>query len=140
MRPPVCDVPRGRGHATTFVSIVWAVDGPRFAAVAATEEDCLAQIARYVANQAPWQLWPPSARRVAKLLAAGDQAGAATEYFGHVGERWDEEWLTTARLGLAPTSRAWSGGLPLSVLAANPAAGRATISSISTRFGNDSGL
>jgi hypothetical protein len=101
-------------QATTFVSVVWAIDGPRFAAVAATEEECLAQIVRYVAEQAPWQLWPPSAGRVAGLLAAGDQAGAVTEYFGHVGERWDAEWLTTARLGAGSALRGWSGGLPLS--------------------------
>ncbi len=111
---PIWHVTRGHGNATTFVSVVWAIDGPRFAAVAATEEDCLAQIARYVAEQAQGQLWPPSAGRVAALLAAGDQAGAVTEYFGRVGERWDGEWLTTARLGLGPTSAAWSGGLPLS--------------------------
>jgi hypothetical protein len=109
---PIWNVTRGHEHATTFVSVVWATDGPRFAAVAATEEDCLAQIARYVIEQAQWQLWPPSAARVATLLAAGDQAGAVTEYFGHVGERWDAEWLTTARLGLGPASGVWSGGLP----------------------------
>lgn len=112
---PLWHVTRGHENATTFVSVVWAIDGPRFAAVAATEEDCLSQIGRYVAEQAPWQLWPPSAGRVATLLAAGDQAAAVREYFTHVGERWDAEWLTTARLGLGPTSGAWSGGLPLSV-------------------------
>lgn len=101
-------------HATTFVSVVWAIDGPRFAAVAATEEGCLTQIVRYVADQAPWQLWPPSACRVASLLAAGDRAGAVTEYFGHVGERWNAEWLTTARLGASEGLQGWSGGLPLS--------------------------
>ena len=103
----------GHENATLFVSIVWAVDGPRFTAVAATEEDCVAQIARYVADQAQWQLWPSSARRVAILLAEGDHAGAITEYFVHAGERWDAEWLTTARLASSPTSDAWSGALPL---------------------------
>jgi len=97
-----------------FVSVIWAIDGPRFAAVASAEEDCLAQIARYVAEQAQKQLWPSSAGRVAALLAKCDQAGAVTEYFRHVGERWDLEWLATARLGLDPVSGAWSGGLPLS--------------------------
>lgn len=119
-------------HATTFVAVVWAVDGPRFAAVATTEEDCLAQIVRYVAKQAPWQLWPASARRVAALLADGDQTGAVTEYFGHVGERWDGEWLTTARLGLDQTSRGWSGDLPLSVCAANPPAMEGTGTNVSS--------
>ena len=39
-----------------FVSVVWAMDGPRFVAVATTEEACLTQIARHVAEQAQWQL------------------------------------------------------------------------------------
>jgi len=103
----------GHENATLYVSIVWAVDGPRFAAVAPTEEGCLAQIARYVADQAQWQLWPPSARRVATLLGEGDHAGAISEYFVHAGERWDAEFLTTARLASSPTSGAWSGALPL---------------------------
>ena len=64
-------VARGHENATTFVSVVWGGDGPRFAAVAATEEDCLAQIARYVAEQAQWQLWPQSAGRVARMLGRG---------------------------------------------------------------------
>jgi hypothetical protein len=106
---------RGEENAATFVSVVWADDGPRFAAVAASEEECLAQIAQYVACQAQWQLWPPSARRVVTLLAAGDRAGAITEYFSHAGERWDAERLTTAKLASSPASNAWSGVLPLSV-------------------------
>jgi hypothetical protein len=117
---PLCHLVRGQENATTFVSIVWAVDGPRFAAVGATEEDCLAQIARYVADQAQWQLWPPSACRVATLLAEGDHAGAITEYFLHAGERWDAERLTTARLAWSPTSGAWSGELPLSACSNTP--------------------
>ena len=112
---PIGRVTRGHENAVVFVSVIWAIDGPRFAAVASTESDCLAQIARYVAEQAQRQLWPPSAGRVAALLATGDQAGAVTEYFRHVGERWDPEWLSTARLGLDPVSGAWSGGLPLSI-------------------------
>ncbi len=112
---PIGRVTRGHENAVVFVSVIWAIDGPRFAAVASTESDCLAQIARYVAEQAQRQLWPPSADRVAALLATHDQAGAVTEYFRHVGERWDLEWLATARLGLDPVSGAWSGGLPLSI-------------------------
>jgi hypothetical protein len=108
-------VTRGHENAVVFVSVIWAVDGQRFAAVASTEGECLAQIARCVAEQAQRQLWPPSAGRVAALLATGDQAGAVTQYFRHVGERWDPEWLTAARLGLDPVSGARSGGLPLSI-------------------------
>jgi hypothetical protein len=112
---PIVHGTRGHENAMVFVSVIWAVDGPRFAAVASTEENCLAQIARYVAEQARRQLWPPSAGRVAALLAKGDQGGAVTEYFRYAGERWDPEWLATARLGLDPVSGAWSGGLPLSI-------------------------
>jgi len=46
--------------------------------------DCLAQIARYVAEQAQKQLWPSSANRVAALLTTGDQAGAV---FGGSGRK-----------------------------------------------------
>ena len=106
-----------RGHEETpvFVSVVWGVDGPRFVVTATTEEDCLRRIARYVAEQARWQLWPPIAGRVAALLEGGDQAGAIIEYFRHVGERWDAERLTTARLELDPVSGVWSASPPLSV-------------------------
>ena len=86
-----------------------------FVAVASTEEAGLTQIARYVAEQAQWQLWPPAVRRVSALLESGDPAGAVKEYFRHVGERWEAEWLTTTRLGLDAGSGVWSGSLPLYV-------------------------
>ena len=111
---PIVHGTRGYENAMVFMAVIWAIDGPRFAAVASTEDDCLAQIARYVAEQAQRQLWPSSAGGVAALLAKCDHAGAVTEYFRHVGERWDLEWLATARLGLDPVSGAWSGSLPLS--------------------------
>ena len=111
---PIAHGARGKEEAI-FVSVVWAIDGPRFVAVARTEEDGLTQIARYIAEQAQWQLWPLAVRRVTALLESGDPAGAVTEYFRHVGERWEAEWLTTARLGLDVASGVWSGSLPLSV-------------------------
>jgi len=121
---PIVHGTRGHEKAMVFVAVIWAIDGPRFAAVASTEDDCLAQIARYVAEQAQRQLWPSSAGGVAALLAKCDHAGAVTEYFRHVGERWDLEWLATARLGLDPVSGAWSGSLPLSIRSlATPALG-----------------
>jgi hypothetical protein len=52
---------------------------------------------------------------VTALLENGDRVGAVTEYFRHVGERWEAEWLTTARLGSDAASGVWSGSLPLSV-------------------------
>ena len=105
----------GQEEATVFVLVVWAMDGPRFVAVATTEEAGLTQIARYVAEQAQWPLWPPADRRVTAPLESGDRVGEVTEYFCHVGERWEAEWLTTARLGQDAASGVWSGSLPLSV-------------------------
>ena len=111
---PIAHGARGK-EETIFVSVVWAIDGPRFVAVARTEDDGLTQIARYVAEQARWQLWPSAARRVTALLEDGNHARAVSEYFRHVGEKWEAEWLTTARLGLDVASGVWSGSLPLFV-------------------------
>lgn len=99
-----------------YVSIVCAVDGARFAAVAASEPECLAQIASYVSEQAAGQLHPPSACRVRELLAAGDPLEAVGEYFRHTGERWEAEWLVTASLRPDLRSTAWSGPVPLPAL------------------------
>jgi hypothetical protein len=100
--------------ATSFcIAIVSGVDGARFAAVAASERECLSQIASYVAEQARLQLWPPSAGRVRRLLEAGEVAAAVAEYFRHAGERWDAEWLVTTSLNPHPRSHAWSGPVPV---------------------------
>jgi hypothetical protein len=66
---------------TLCVSIVCAIDGARFAAVAASEEQCLTQIALYVAEHARGQLCAPTARRVLEHLAAGDAATAVRSTF-----------------------------------------------------------
>ncbi len=87
-----------RTEASFCIAIVSGVDGARFAAVAASEQECLSQIASYVAEQARAQLWPPSAGRVPDLLEAGELAAAVAEYFRHAGERWDAEWLVTTPL------------------------------------------
>jgi len=100
-------------RAPLHVAIVCAIDGARFTAVAADESQCLAQVATYVTEQASAQLWPPSAGRIHELLAAGDTNGAIDEYFRRSGERWDAEWLVTARLRADPRSAAWSGTVPL---------------------------
>lgn len=100
-----------------YVCIVCAVDGARFAAVAASEQECLAQVASYVAEQAAGQLHPPSACRVRELLADGDMNAAVAEYFRHTGERWEAEWLVTASLHPDSGSTAWSGSVPLPQLA-----------------------
>ncbi len=99
--------------ARLYVSIVCAIDGARFATVAASEEECLTHVASYVADQAVRQLRPSSASRVYEFLAAGDAAAAVAEYFRHAGERWDREWLVTTFLNLDPRSTAWSGTIPL---------------------------
>ena len=103
----------GRQPATLYVSIVCAVDGARFAAVASSEQGCLAQVATYVSEQAAGQLKAESATRVRELLEAGDAAAAVAEYFQHTGERWEPEWLVTTALRLDPRSSAWSGAIPL---------------------------
>lgn len=100
--------------ASPCVSIVSAVDGARFAAVAPDAEGCLVQVASYVADHASAQLWPSSARRVHELLAAGDPSAAVAEYFQHAGERWEAEWLVTVRLEPTSRSSAWAGMVPLS--------------------------
>ena len=102
-----------RPSAALYVSIVCAADGARFATVAASEQECLAQVASYVAEQAARQLWPPSVLRVQDLLATGNAAGAVAEYFRHAGERWDREWLVTTSLHPDSRSTAWSGSVPL---------------------------
>ena len=110
----------GRLSATLYVSIVCAIDGARFASVGTSRQECLAQVASYVAEQAERQLRPPWASRVHELLAAGDAATAVAEYFRHTGERWDREWLVTTLLTPDPRSTAWSGAIPL------PGTGQAT--------------
>jgi hypothetical protein len=99
--------------APLYVSIVCAVDGARFAAVGASEQACLVQVASYVAEQACGQLSPASARRVNEYLAAGDKTTAVTEYFRHAGERWEAEWLVTTSLIPDSVSTTWSGTVPL---------------------------
>lgn len=106
--------PAIRGEsAPLYVSIVCAVDGARFAAVGASEQACLVQVASYVAEQASGQLFPASARRVNEYLAAGDKATAVAEYFRHAGERWEPEWLVTTSLIRDSFSTAWAGTVPL---------------------------
>ncbi len=104
--------PALEAHASLHVAIVCAIDGVRFAAVAVSERQCLAQIAEYVKEQAAEQLWPPSAGRIHELFDAGDVTGATAEYFRRSGERWDAEWLVITRLPADPGSAVWSGPVP----------------------------
>lgn len=104
--------PALEARASLHVAIVCAIDGARFAAIAVSEPQCLAQVAAYVAEQASEQLWPPSAARIHELFAAGDVTGAIAEYFRRSGERWDAEWLVTTCLRADPRSAIWSGTVP----------------------------
>lgn len=106
-----------RLSAPLYVTIVSGTDGARFASVAASEQESLAGVATYVAEQAARQLWPPSALQVQELLTAGDATAAVAEYFHHAGERWDREWLVTTSLEPNPHSTAWSSTVPLPELA-----------------------
>lgn len=103
----------GRPSGSLYVSIVCSSDGARFASVAASEHECLAQVASYVAEQTGRQLWPASAQHVRDLLAAGDMASAVEEYFRRAGERWEREWLVSASLDPDRYAAAWSGAIPL---------------------------
>jgi hypothetical protein len=105
--------PTADQERTLCLSIVCAIDGARFAAVAATEQQCLAQVASYIAKQARGQLRAPIARRVQEHLAAGDVDTAVAEYFRHAGERWEAEWLVTTFLSPDAPSMSWSGPVPL---------------------------
>lgn len=104
--------------ASLYVAIVCAVDGARFAVVAASKSECLAQIGTYVTEQASVQLWPRSVERIRELLATGAVAPAIEEYFHRSGERWDAEWLHVSRVRLHPRSTAWSGRVPLATFLA----------------------
>jgi hypothetical protein len=89
------------------------MDGARFAIVATTEEECVTKMAAYVAEQAPLQLWPASARCIQELLASGNPVAAIGEYFRRAGERWDREWLATTSLNPDLRAGTWSGPVPL---------------------------
>jgi len=101
------------GLASLHVAIVCAIDGARFAVVAANESECLAQIAAYVAEQASLQLWPRSAAWIRELCAIGDGTAAIAEYFRRSGERWEAEWLHVTCLRAHSRSAVWSGAVPI---------------------------
>lgn len=103
----------GLPSGVLYVYIVSAMDGARFAVVATNEQECVTKVAAYVAEQAPLQLWPSSARRVQELLASGNAAAAIAEYFRRAGERWDREWLATTTLDPDLLAGTWSGPVPL---------------------------
>ena len=82
----------------TFVAVVHAADGVRFATAADSRTELVRRLAEYVARRAAHVLHAEHARHVRGLLARGEPEAAVEAYFGLVGERWDDEWLVTAAL------------------------------------------
>ena len=79
--------------AWPWSAAVHAEDGVCYLVFAASRQDLTHLIARYIAERAPYVLWPPDAERVLALLDAGYVEGAIDVYFARVGHRWDDEWL-----------------------------------------------
>ena len=103
---------RGDDDRALFVVVVMGADGPLFTVASRNEELCRFQVVAYIANRLDTQLWPVHATRVRALLDTGDYDAAASLYFQHVGERWDEEWLVTARVDADDVARRWGIGRP----------------------------
>ena len=77
----------------SHTALVYALDGVRLVATAASRPALMRRLAEYVGRQACEMLCANDAHRVEALL--GDQAydEAVELYFVLVGERWDEEWI-----------------------------------------------
>jgi hypothetical protein len=74
-------------------ALVYALDGLRFVATAASRRTLIRRLADYVERRTSDSLWPADARQVEMLLAHGAEEEAVELYFALVGKRWDEEWL-----------------------------------------------
>jgi hypothetical protein len=100
VNPPAILVPR---HAATgggvavpappHTPLVYALDGVRFVASAASRRALMQRVAQYVEQNAGERLWAGDARRVRQLVGDGAHEEAVELYFALVGERWDEEWI-----------------------------------------------
>jgi hypothetical protein len=77
-------------------AIVYALDGVRLIAAAASRHALMRRVAEYVRRQAGEMLWANDARRVDQLLAERAHEEAVELYFALVGQRWDEEWIVLA--------------------------------------------
>lgn len=84
-----------------FVAVVHSADSIRFVAAATSREALVRQLAAHVWRSGQDELWADDAARVRALLARGEAEAAVEHYFATVGERWDAEWLVTARVGRA---------------------------------------
>ena len=79
----------------TFVAVIHESDHVLFTASTLTRAALIEAIAEYVARNANFLLWAPDARRVHRLLRAGQAEAAVEHYFACVGDRWDNQWLVT---------------------------------------------
>lgn len=76
-----------------YSASIYARDGLRFSAAAATAATLKRQIARYISDRAESQLWTNDADEVRRLLTLGALNSAIEHYFECVGKRWDDEWI-----------------------------------------------
>ncbi len=99
MSPPVIFVPRhaaaedGGGVSPPHSAFVYALDGVRFVATAASRRALVRRVAYYVERNVGDRLWANDAARVRLLLENGAHADAIDLYFALVGQRWDDEWI-----------------------------------------------
>jgi hypothetical protein len=74
-------------------AVVYAADGVRLVATAASHPALTRRIADYVQKHASDRLWPRDAYLVHQALADAAHEVAVELYFAFVGQRWDEEWI-----------------------------------------------
>jgi len=74
-------------------ALVYALDGVRFVAAAASRLALMRRVARYVERNVGDRRWANDAARVRQLLEHGAPDEAVVLSFALVGQRWDEEWI-----------------------------------------------
>jgi hypothetical protein len=102
----------GGGTGDLFVAVVHTADNVRLVAASSSREELVRQLAEHVRRCAPDELWAEDAAHVCALVSGGDLQAAITQYFAAVGQRWDKEWLVTAKVrasGLAVGAPAEKG-------------------------------
>lgn len=99
MTPPAILIPRHAASADGVIvpaphtAFVYALDGVRFVAAAASHRAVIRRVAQYVERRADDALWANDAGRVRRLLEDGAHEEAVELYFALAGQRWDEEWI-----------------------------------------------
>jgi hypothetical protein len=87
------------GPGALFIAVVHAIDTVHFVAASTTRGELLRQLADYTWRRGQHALWADDVARLRALLADGASEAAIAHYFAAVGQRWDAEWLVTARVG-----------------------------------------